>query len=280
MSMIVSARGLEFEVFTGGPEDGPVTVLLHGFPQHSGQWDLVTPALHASGLRTIAINQRGYSPGARPDDIAGYALTECVADVVSIMDAVGVGRFHLVGHDWGAAVAWGVAAHHPDRVITLTAISVPHPGAMSSSLQDSESDQRERSSYMGFFADVDKAVPLMLEDDAQRLKALFMGSGMTDEQVEKYVGPMRDPAMLRGGLSWYTAIFAHRPPMAPRVSVPTTHLWSNGDFALGRTGAEACKQFVTADYRFIELDGITHWIPDQAPQATADAILSRVNSAG
>lgn len=276
--MIVSARGLEFEVVIDGPEAGPAILLLHGFPQNSRQWEKVTPALNEAGLRTIAVNQRGYSPGARPADVAGYALTECVDDALSIMDSLGVPRFHLVGHDWGAAVAWHLAALHTDRVITLTAISVPHPGAMSASLRDTESDQRERSSYMGFFADLDRSVPLMLEDDAQRLKALFLGSGMSDDEVEVYVGPLRDPAALRGALSWYAAIFAHRPPVAPAVTVPTTHLWSNGDFALGRIGAEACKQFVTADYRFIELDGVTHWIPDQAPQATADAILSRVDA--
>jgi pimeloyl-ACP methyl ester carboxylesterase len=276
--MIVNARGLEFDVFPGGPEGGPVVLLLHGFPQNSRQWDRVTPALHDAGLRTIAVNQRGYSPGARPTAIADYALTECVDDALSIMDTLGVTRFHVVGHDWGAAVAWHLTAMHPDRVLTLTAISVPHPGATSAALHDAESDQRERSSYMRLFADLDKAVPLLLESDAQRLKALFIGSGMDDEEIEKYAGPLRDPAALRGALSWYAAIFAHRPPMAPAVVVPTTHLWSNGDFALGRRGAEATKQFVTADYRFIELDGVTHWIADQAPEATVEAILSRVRS--
>lgn len=276
--MIVRARGLEFEVFSSGPDKGPVVLLLHGFPQNASQWDLVIPGLHAAGLRTIAVNQRGYSPGARPANVADYALTECVDDALSIMDTLGVTQFHLVGHDWGAAVAWHLAAFHPDRVLTLTAISVPHPGAMSAALQDNESGQRERSSYMGFFADLEKSVPLMLEDDAQRLKALFVGSGLSDDEVEKYVGPLRDPAALRGALSWYAAVFKYRPPTAPAVSVPTTHLWSNGDFALGRTGAEACQRFVTGDYRFIELDGVTHWIPDQAPQATLDAILTRIRS--
>jgi pimeloyl-ACP methyl ester carboxylesterase len=275
--MIVGARGLEFEVFAGGPDDGPAVLLLHGFPQNAREWDLVTPALHAAGLRTIAVNQRGYSPGARPTDVADYALTECVDDAVAIMDSLGVEQFHLVGHDWGAAVAWHLTALHPERVRTLVAISVPHPLATAVAFHDSASDQRERSSYMRFFADLERSVPLLLEDDAQRLKALFLGSGMSDEEIEKYVGLMHDPAALRGALSWYTAVFEHRPPTVGPVTVPTTHLWSNGDFALGRTGAEATKQFVAADYRFIELDGVTHWIPDQAPQATIDAILSRVH---
>ncbi|GIH10432.1 epoxide hydrolase [Rhizocola hellebori] len=276
--MLVSARGFEFDVFEGGPEDGMPIVLLHGFPQHSGQWEAIVPALHEAGLRTIAINQRGYSPGARPVEPAAYALSECVADVVSIMDALGHSSFHLVGHDWGAAVAWLLASTAPERVRTLTAISVPHGQALSKAMRDPESGQRSRSSYMFVFADLEKAVPLLLEDDAIRLRALYLGSGMTEEQVERYVAPMREPAALRAALTWYTAAIQRLSPQPGPVAVPTTLLWSNGDVALGRTGAEATKEFVTGDYRLIELDGISHWIPDQAPQATIDAILDRVRS--
>ncbi len=276
--MLIGARGYEFDVFEDGPENGMPIVLLHGFPQHSGQWAAVIPALHEAGLRTIAINQRGYSPGARPVDPTDYALSECVADVLSIMDALGRASFHLVGHDWGAAVAWGVASAAPQRVLTLTAISVPHGRALSQALRDPGSDQRERSAYMFVFADLDNAVPMLLDEDAKRLRRLFTGSGMTDEQVERYVGPMRDPAALRGALTWYTAAIQRLSAPPGPIEVPTTLLWSNGDIALGRTAAEATKQFVTADYRFIELDGITHWIPDQAPRETAEAILQRVTS--
>ena len=275
---MVSARGFEFDVFEGGPENGAPIVLLHGFPQHSGQWEAVIPALHEAGLRTVAINQRGYSPGARPSEPADYALNECVADVLSIMDSLGHDHFHLAGHDWGAAVAWLLAFTAPERVRTLTAISVPHGLALSKALRDPGSDQRSRSSYMWLFADLEKAVPLLLEDDAIRLRALFTGSGMSEEQVQRYVTPMRDPAALRGALIWYTTAIQRLSPQPGPVAVPTTLLWSNGDVALGRAAAEGTKEFVTGDYRFVELDGVSHWIPDQAPQATADAILHRVRS--
>jgi pimeloyl-ACP methyl ester carboxylesterase len=181
-----------------------------------------------------------------------------------------------VGHDWGAAVAWAVASTAPQRVLTLTAISVPHGRALSKALRNPDSDQRERSAYMFVFADLDNAVPMLLDEDAMRLSRLFAGSGMTDEQVERYVGPMRDPAALRGALTWYTAAIQRLSAPPGLIEVPTTLLWSNGDIALGRTAAEATKDFVTGDYRFIELDGVTHWIPDQAPRETAEAILERV----
>ena len=101
-----------------GPADGPVVLLLHGFPQSSWCWRGVWPALAAAGLRVVAPDQRGYSPDARPADVADYRMAALVADAVAVLDAVGADRAHVVGHDWGAAVAWQLAARHPDRVRT------------------------------------------------------------------------------------------------------------------------------------------------------------------
>jgi pimeloyl-ACP methyl ester carboxylesterase len=276
--MLVAARGFEFEVFVEGPPDSPVVLLLHGFPQHAGEWDRVGAELRAAGLRTVALNQRGYSPGARPADPAAYAQSECIADALAVMDALGVDRFHVVGHDWGAGISWGIAEQHPDRTLSLTAISVPHFAALAEAFRDEHSDQRGRSSYMPVFAKRDRATSLLLADDAQRLKALYAGSGMSDTELDRYVAPMRDPEALRAALSWYTAFFSHPPaPMGP-VSVPTTYLWSDGDFALGPDAAAACERFVTGDYRFVALEGVSHWIPDQAPAATTAAVIDRVRS--
>jgi pimeloyl-ACP methyl ester carboxylesterase len=121
---------------------------------------------------------------------------------------------------------------------------------------------------------------MLLDEDAKRLRRLFSGSGMTEEQVERYAAPMRDPAALRAALTWYTAAIQRLSRSPGPVRVPTTLRWSNADIAHGRDAAEATKQFVTGDYRFVELDGISHWIPDQAPEATAEAILQRVRSIG
>src|SRR5690349_11961399 len=104
--MQVKARGLTFEVTEGGPEDGQPVLLLHGFPQDRREFDLLTPRLHAAGLRTYAIDQRGYSPGARPSGVGAYRIGEAVADVLGVLDSLGLESAHLVGHDWGAQVAW------------------------------------------------------------------------------------------------------------------------------------------------------------------------------
>ena len=122
--------GLVFDVRDGGPRDGEVVVLLHGFPQDSTAWSQVEPILHAAGLRTLAPDQRGYSPGARPGGVAAYRLKEVSADIVALLDAAGVERAHVAGHDWGGAVVWDVTQRHPGRFRDAVVVSTPHPSAL------------------------------------------------------------------------------------------------------------------------------------------------------
>ena len=140
---------LVFDVHDSGPADGEPVVLLHGFPQDAGAFDRLAPALHSAGLRTLAPDQRGYSPGARPAGRSAYRVRALVDDVLALLDAAGLSSAHVVGHDWGGAVGWALAAWHPWRVRTLTVLSVPHPAAMAQAMVSS--DQALRSSYMAFF---------------------------------------------------------------------------------------------------------------------------------
>ncbi len=271
----LSARGLTFDVRVDGPDDGAPALLLHGFPQHGGMWDRVAPGLHDAGLSTIAPDQRGYSPGARPAEVDAYRMSECVADALSILDMLVNGRpVHVVGHDWGAVVGWRLAAEYPERVRTLTAISVPHPAAMRSAML-TDPEQRERSAYMELYADVPKAVDMLLDDDAAGLRDLFEGSGLPARVVASYVGPMRDREALAAALSWYAAMRLERVPTGA-ARVPTTFVWGSFDFAVGRTAARACGEHVASDYAFVPLDGVSHWVPDQAPRVVVDAVVRRV----
>ncbi|MER6594026.1 alpha/beta fold hydrolase [Micromonospora purpureochromogenes] len=276
--MRVEARGLTFEVRTGGPESGEAVLLLHGFPQHGGEWDEVVPALHAAGLRTYAPDQRGYSPGARPAEVAAYRLPELVADAVALLDALGVEAAHVVGHDWGAVVAWGLAAGHPERVRTLTAVSVPHPAAMAHALAN-DPRQKARSSYVLLFRQPGKAEKVLLAARATALRRLLSGVGDAG-QVARYAEPMREPGALTGALNWYRAMSRADLARTGPVAVPTTFVWSDRDVAIGRTAAEACAAQVTGPYRFVALPGVTHWIPDEAPAPLAEAILNRVRDLG
>src|SRR4051794_24412084 len=148
--MEIKARGFTFDVYESGPADGKPVLLLHGFPQDHREFDRIVPRLHAAGLRTYALDQRGYSAGARPEPVADYKLSEPAADAVAVLDALGLDSAHVIGHDWGAHVGWLLAAHHPDRVRTLTAVSVPHPRALRLALRARPS-QRARFAYMGVF---------------------------------------------------------------------------------------------------------------------------------
>jgi pimeloyl-ACP methyl ester carboxylesterase len=273
----VDVGDLTFDVRTDGPEDGPPVLLLHGFPETSLSWSAVTPLLAQAGLRTYAPDQLGYSPGARPLDVGAYALTNLVQVTADLMTALDAPVAHVVGHDWGANVAWGLAAWHPDRVRTLTAVSVPHPTAFTLAYR-ADPEQKERSSYIALFRQEGRAEEVLLAEDARRLRRVLEAPGVPAEAVDAYVAQLSAPGALTAALNWYRAMGpgTHVDP----VDVPTTYVWSDGDVAVGRTAAEACADQVTADYRFVELPGITHWLPEQAPEQLARAVLDRIASAG
>ena len=295
--------GLQFDVTEGGPADGSPVVLLHGFPQRATCWRRVEPLLHDEGLRTYAPDQRGYSPGARPRGRWSYPVPTLVGDVVALLERIGT-PVHLVGHDWGASVAWGVAASRPDLVSGLTALSVPHGGAMKRAML--HSSQALRSSYFGLFN-----VPFLLEGLTQvrphLLDPVLRRSGMDDEQVARFHDEVVEDGALPYALGWYRGLpLAALPKVVPglaalpgvaalsgergdrgdgpswtsRVRVPTTYVWSTGDTAISRAAAEACDDFVLADFRYVELEGVSHWIPEEAPGVVAEAVLDRVRGDG
>jgi len=271
-----SRNGLTFDVRDAGPADAEPVVLLHGFPQDSTAWDHVAPALHRHGLRTLAPDQRGYSPMARPRGRAQYRLRETTADVLALLDAAGLGSAHVVGHDWGAAVAWALAAWHPERVRTMTALSVPHPAAMARAMVTS--DQALRSYYMGLFQLPAVPEALILARGAAPLRRLLTRGGLPDDAVARYVERMREPGALTGALGWYRALpWNGRDPVG-RVRVPTLHVWSTGDAFLGRAATEATARFVEAPYRLEVLEGVNHWIPELAPDVVADLVAAHVRS--
>lgn len=270
----ISVGPLTFDVWTAGPADGEPVVLLHGFPQSAAGWALVAPALIDAGFHVIAPNQRGYSAGARPTDVADYTTEALVGDVLGLLDAVGIDAAHIVGHDWGAAIAWPLAVNHPERVKSLTAVSVPHLAAYGKALRE-DTDQQRRASYIGLLRQPGKAEDLLLEDGAARLRAMY-GDVVPADQAEEHVRILSEPGALTAALNWYRAMTADLGEL-PHVTVPTTYVWSDGDIAIGRTGAENCGTFVDAPYEFVELSGISHWIPEEAPAALATAILNRIS---
>jgi pimeloyl-ACP methyl ester carboxylesterase len=266
--------GLVFDVIDDGPLDGPPVVLLHGFPQRATSWAKVTPLLGEAGFRTYAPDQRGYSRGARPPGRRAYKITELVDDIVALISRIDT-PVHLVGHDWGATVAWYVAARHPDRLASLTAVSVGHPEAFKRALRTA--DQVRRSWYMGLFQL--PFVPERLLSGTWFAQKFLGASGMTVEMLATYRAEIVGEGALTGGLNWYRAIPFSLSDEVPDVSVPTALVWSDGDMALGRRMAELTEEHVDGPYEFIVFEGASHWIPEERPADLAEAIINRARSA-
>jgi len=265
------SRGdLTFDVTDSGPGPDEAVVLLHGFPADRQCWDEVAMHLQGAGLRTLAPEQRGYSPRARPSGRRAYTTDELVADVVALLDAAGLEKAHVVGHDWGGAVAWAVAGSHRDRVASLTVLSTPHPAALAQAYRTRW--QAMHSSYMAWFQ-----LPWAPEALFERtFRPGLIRSGLPRAVAERYLTKMREPGRLTAAINWYRAMPFSRGSMH-RSKVPTTFVWGSEDAFLGRVAAEGTAALVTAEYHFVELaEG--HWLPEVAAGACADEIIARVQS--
>ena len=261
--------GLVFDVRDAGPTNGTPVVLLHGFPQDARAWDAVSPLLHVRGYRTIAPTQRGYSPGARPRPRRAYRSSELVKDVVALIGETGLGSVHLVGHDWGAVVAWALAAHRPDLLRSLTALSVPHPAAFLRAMLTSR--QALKSRYMYFFQLPWLPERYLASDSWERS---LRSTGMSAQSAAHDAKLMRDRGAARGALNWYRAMLYSSPrAMRAKITVPTMYVWSDGDVAIGPKGAALTPRFVEGPYTYEVLEGVSHWIPEEVPQLL-DALLA------
>ncbi|CAN5890852.1 alpha/beta fold hydrolase [soil metagenome] len=266
--------GLTFEVTDGGTADGEPVVLLHGWPGGGETWDEVAPLLADHRHRTLVPDQRGYCAGARPSGVRPYRLGELADDVIALLDAAGLDRAHVVGHDWGGAVAWALARVAPERLATLTVLSTPHPAALARSWR--ASDQALRSAYVAGLQLPVVPERLLLARHGDAFRSLLRRSGLSADRAARYVERQRQPGALTASLAWYRALrLAGRRPRGD-VSVPTLYVWSDGDTALGRHAAEHTGDHVTGPYRFEVLEGVSHWMPEEAPARTAELIAGHV----
>ncbi len=268
----VEHDGLTLDVHLHGPDDGTPVLLLHGFPQSSLSWRGVVEELAEDPLRLAVPDQRGYSPGARPVGVEAYGIGTLSADALAVADALGWDSFHVVGHDWGASLGWHLAAHHADRVRTLTALSIPHLAAFGWAIAH-DPEQQRLSSYLSVFRTPGRAEEALMADDAATLRAMYDGVVPAEDQ-DHYVRMMAEGA-LTPALSWYRGM-GRELASTPPVSVPSTFVWGTDDRATSRAAAERCADLVQADYRFVELDGVSHWSPDEVPGVVADEVRARV----
>lgn len=275
--MELAARGMTFRARVAGPDDGALVLLLHGFPQTSWEWHHQLPALAAAGFRAVAPDQRGYSPGARPEGVEAYRIEELVDDALALGEAAGSDRFHLVGHDWGAIVAWHVAAHHAARLRSLTIVSVPHMTPWARALDPgSGTDQPARSAYFEVFR-APGAADQLGGDRGAGLRAAFDASGLAGHDVEPHLDVLADRDALDAALNWYRAFDFHHATL-PDITVPTLFVWSTEDPAIAREPAEWTADHVSADYRFEVLEGAPHWIPEAAADRFTPLLLEHLRA--
>jgi pimeloyl-ACP methyl ester carboxylesterase len=269
----VTANGLRFHVEETG--EGPAVLLLHGFPDTGEVWRAQAPALAEAGFRAIVPDLRGRGRSDRPAEVAAYALSELVADATGILDALGVERAHVVGHDWGAALAWAIAALAPQRVNRLAVFSVGFPGAVRPDRQT-----LERGWYRLLFL-FPEAEGVLLRDDAYLFRLLIAGA----PDADRYLDLLTEPTALTAGLNWYRANspIANLPgadaPRLPPVEATTLGLYGEGDPFLTERAMLVSEQFVTGGWRYQRVDGVGHWLQLERPDRVNEILIDFLSRA-
>ena len=268
-STTADSGGVPIHVEVTGPDDGRPVLLVHGFPDSGRLWSKQVGPLSEAGHRVIVPDLRGYGQSGKPDDVDSYNLMFLAADMGAVLDHLGVAKASVVGHDWGAAVAWGVASLAPDRVDKLVALSVGHPLSFGAA----GFEQREKSWYMLLFQFEGIAEEWLSANDW----ANFRDWGMHPD-ADAVIEELENNKSLTPGLNYYRANVHPRtlvePPLQlPQIQAPTMGVWSTGDFALTEKQMTGSEQFVDGPWRYERLDGPGHWMQWEAPEEVNGLLL-------
>jgi len=280
LEQITIGPHLTFDALVAREPGAPLVLLLHGFAESMNCWRAQATALGEMGYRAVAPSQRGYSKGARPDphDASNYHIERLMDDAMAIVAASGYGeaRFHLVGHDWGGSIAWGLADRHPQRIASLTVLSRPHPNAFNRALQMPDGDQAHRSRHHKAFLEPG-AAEVVLADDAKWLRDRLTAAGVPQAAIDQHLSVLGNKEAMEAALAWYRARGAIRGPLGP-IRVPTLYIWGDADDTVGRPAAEGTVDFIAAPYRFEILPGVGHFAADQAPDRVSELLLEHLQA--
>ena len=247
-------------------------ILLHGFPESSAMWIPLIEAAADSGYQVVAFDQRGYSPGARPDDVAEYSVDELGADVLAVADAMGFTEFHLVGHDWGSGVGWALVLTRPERILTWTSLSIPHIAAFGAAIAN-DSDQRRRSSYMLLFRTPWLPEQLFAFNDFRLMRSILYADHH-QRQLDEYLALFSEPGAITAALNWYRAAIPGTLPSL-QVTRPVLFIWGNQDPAVGRAAVDGQRPYLPDDYTELELDA-GHWLMETHAELVVPAVLEHL----
>lgn len=267
----IETNGIKLHVVQAGPKSGVPVVLLHGFPEFWYGWRNQIPALVEAGCRVIVPDQRGYNLSDKPKGVKNYDVRTLVQDIIGLIDALGYEKVNLVGHDWGAVVAWTLAILHPERLHKLGIMNVPHPAVMRRFLTR-DFEQMRRSWYVFFFQLPWMPERFMSADDWRGAVSALRGSGkihaFTKEDIAKYKEAWSQPGAMTSMLNWYRALIRHMPklPKEPRVKVRTLMMWGMKDFALSHRMARPSMDYVD-EGNLIFFPEATHWVQHDEAEA-------------
>ena len=265
----------QFDALACGPNGGELVLCLPGFPQGKEAYIEILLQLGAAGYRAVAVDPRGYSPGARPPNVADYSPANLVADVLGFAQALGAPRFHLVGHDRGGSVAWVCARNHPEVLLSLTILSTPHQDAFTYALQN-DVNQANMSAYIQIFDEKPPAGEnYLLANGAANLIGAYNGF-VSAADVNLYVQRLEQPGALTAALNYYRADNLNVP--LGNVSVPTVYVWGTNDAYLGKLAATATGTFCSGLYTFVQLPSRSHWLLDEDPGAIVTLLKQQFTS--
>ena len=280
-SVVVETNEISLHTRQAGPEDGPLVLLLHGFPEYWDGWHRQIDPLAEAGYRVIAPDQRGYNRSDKPDGVDSYHIEELAADVIGLIDAAGRETAAVAGHDWGAAVAWWLALSYPARIDSLTAVNVPHPTVMEDTLRQSFSQLR-KSWYMVAFQ-----LPALPEAIATANDCRVLQRGLTESSrpgtfsatdLRRYREAWTQPGALSAMINWYRAMGRYRPrPPQQQVSVPTLVMWGQQDEFLESRMADESLDYCDAG-QLETFPSATHWVLHERPEETAEALLAHLDT--
>jgi pimeloyl-ACP methyl ester carboxylesterase len=278
----VATNGITLHVVQCGPVNGPLVILLHGFPEFWYGWRQQIPALAAAGYRVWVPDQRGYNLSDKPRGVAAYRINQLGADILGLLDAAGHTTAAVVGHDWGAAVAWWLAANHPERSKQVAILNVPHPAVLGRTLRRTPR-QLVKSWYIFFFQ-----LPWLPEKMIRRRQYRF-GRGalrgtsrpgtFSSDDLREYINAWSRPGALTGMINWYRAAFRspRRAGSTGRITVPLQLLWGKQDAFLEPVLAElSAKMCDNAELTYF--DKATHWLHHEEPEAVNKLLLEFLNS--
>ena len=261
---LVEANGLQFEVEETGEGDH-LALCLHGFPEHLVSWRNQVPVLAELGYRVWAVNQRGYGRSSRPAGIAPYALANLLADVAALIDASRARRVTLIGHDWGAMVAWCFAAGRIRPLERLVILNVPHPLCFRAALKHWR--QRRKSWYISFFQLPVLPERMLAANGGAAVRRMFRGLRLPSEIVDVYANQVAEPGAATAMLNWYRAMRLTDgiPRLDTQIEVPTLVIWGEADVALDVICLDGTERYVR-DLRIERLPGVSHWVQQHAPE--------------